>query len=124
MQTDSGRIDFEPRGATILIECDWTEGSVLEIQAKKPKIMPSGVVIAVGPGALNSDGTRTPPNLQVGDHVLVVNGSMAFLPLSRDPRVIIAQVNEDHVMGLLGPIPDDHPFMWPSEKRLKEGFIT
>lgn len=63
---------LRPLGDRVLVSLDEKEtmiGSVYlpEHIVEKPK---QGTVVAVGLGTVNTDGTRTAPDVRVGDHVL------------------------------------------------------
>jgi len=93
-------IEFQPASDYLLIRVDWVERSALELD-QDPTLLPSGVVLAVGPGRILASGERLPISYSVGDHVMVRADSLCLLPIREDPREVVALVQEDHVLGAM-----------------------
>jgi len=58
-----------------------------------------GEVVAVGPGALKEDGTRTPLDVNVGDKVLFGKYSGTDVNIGNDEYLIM---HESDILGVLG----------------------
>jgi chaperonin GroES len=56
-------------------------------------------VVAVGPGKLNDDGKRVPPDTKVGDKVLVGKYSGSDIKIDGEDYVI---VREDEILAVVG----------------------
>eukprot|EP00484_Ammonia_sp_Unknown_P009316 CAMPEP_0197068306 /NCGR_PEP_ID=MMETSP1384-20130603/185790_1 /TAXON_ID=29189 /ORGANISM="Ammonia sp." /LENGTH=93 /DNA_ID=CAMNT_0042506015 /DNA_START=70 /DNA_END=348 /DNA_ORIENTATION=+ len=67
-----------------------TGGLYLPESAQKDEI-PQGVVTAVGPGAMNSDGKVLPMNLKEGDEVLLPNYGGQEFKIDEDEFVILRE---------------------------------
>ena len=96
--SDLPKIEFEPHSDTVFIQVDWVERSQFDID-EDPAMIPSGIVIAVGPGKLLNNGQRIPPPFEPGDHIMVSSGSMCLLPIRERPDDIVAVVHEEHILG-------------------------
>jgi chaperonin GroES len=71
-------------------------GIVLPDSAKeKPK---QGEVIAVGPGALDDEGKRTPPQVKVGDRILFTSYAGNEVTLADEEYLIL---REEDILGIL-----------------------
>ena len=84
---------FKPLQDRILVkrleESEKTKGGIIIPDTAKEK--PSeGEVIAVGPGALNSDGKRNPIDVKAGDKILFSKYSGDEVKIEGDDLIIIA----------------------------------
>ena len=78
-------------------ESEKTKGGIIIPDTAKEK--PSeGEVIAVGPGALNSDGKRNPIDVKAGDKILFSKYSGDEVKIEGDDLIII---KEEDVIGIL-----------------------
>ena len=101
--------NFQPADDLLLILLD----QKLDPSNIRPKAeyLPSGRVLAVGPGAVNANGVRVPINFQAGQHVAFMSQAIGNLPLwprvkqPEDRREVplpqpeIALVQEKHILG-------------------------
>ncbi len=92
---------FRPLHDRVLIEVldseEKTSGGIIIPDTAKEK--PSeGEIVAVGPGALNSDGKRNPIDVKVGDKVLFSKYSGDEVKLDGQDLIII---KEEDVIGVL-----------------------
>ena len=92
---------FKPLHDRILVkrleESEKTKGGIIIPDTAKEK--PSeGEVIAVGPGALNSDGKRNPIDVKAGDKILFSKYSGDEVKIEGDDLIII---KEEDIIGIL-----------------------
>ena len=92
---------FKPLQDRILVkrleESEKTKGGIIIPDTAKEK--PSeGEVIAVGPGALNSDGKRNPIDVKAGDKILISKYSGDEVKIEGDDLIII---KEEDIIGIL-----------------------
>ena len=92
---------FRPLHDRVLIEVldseEKTAGGIIIPDTAKEK--PSeGEIVAVGPGALNSDGKRNPIDVKVGDKVLFSKYSGDEVKIDGQDLIII---KEEDVIGIL-----------------------
>ena len=92
---------FKPLHDKILVKTlentEKTKGGIIIPDTAKEK--PSeGEVIAVGPGALNSDGKRNPVDVKVGDKILFSKYSGDEVKIDGQDLIII---KEEDVIGIL-----------------------
>jgi|TARA_Y100000294_G_scaffold148881_1_gene145457 chaperonin GroES len=92
---------FKPLQDRILVkrleESEKTKGGIIIPDTAKEK--PSeGEVIAVGPGALNSDGKRNPIDVKAGDKILFSKYSGDEVKIEGDDLIII---KEEDIIGIL-----------------------
>mgnify|MGYP001339953358 FL=1 len=92
---------FKPLQDRILVkrleESEKTKGGIIIPDTAKEK--PSeGEVIAVGPGALNSDGKRNPIDVKAGDKILFSKYSGDEVKIDGQDLIII---KEEDVIGIL-----------------------
>jgi len=101
--TDSPLVDaLQPYGARVLVRpmgMASTMRSGIIVVAEQDKFSQArGVVVAVGQGAPNQDGTLRPINLAVGDVVYFAQVASAPLFIDGHERVVI---NEDRVQAVI-----------------------
>ena len=93
---------MKPLNDRILIkrieEKEQKKGTIIIPDTAKEKPM-EGKVIAVGAGAMNKEGKRTPLEVKVGDRVLFGKYAGTEIKLDGVEHVI---VREDEVLGILG----------------------
>ncbi len=92
---------FKPLQDRILVK--WLEESVISkggiIIPDSAKEKPSeGEIVAVGPGALNTDGKRNPIDVKVGDKILFSKYSGDEVKIDGEDLIII---KEEDVIGIL-----------------------
>ena len=74
-----------------------TTGGIIIPDTAKEKPM-EGKVIAVGAGAVNKEGKRTPLDVKVGDRILFGKYAGTEIKIDDDEHVIL---REDEVLGIL-----------------------
>ena len=97
----STKIQLQPLGHRIVVERDLSEettsGGILLPGSAQDK--PSrGTVIAVGDGRLLQDGTRSPLQVNVGDHVLFTSYGPNEVKLGEDEFLLMS---EDDVLAII-----------------------
>jgi chaperonin GroES len=80
-----------------LEETEVSRGGIIIPDTAKEKPQ-QGQVIAVGPGRLNDDGTRTKPDVKKGDRILMSKYSGTEVKIDGDDYVIL---REDDVLGVI-----------------------
>lgn len=90
---------IRPLGNRVLIQrakAQTTKGGILlpDAAQEKPK---EGVILAVGPGKMEEDGTLTVLSVKVGDRVLF--GSYAGTEVNSDEELLL--ITEDEILGIL-----------------------
>lgn len=95
-------IKLQPLGHRIVVERDSSEettsGGIVLPSSSQDK--PSrGVVLAVGEGRLLNDGSRSPLQVQVGDHVLFTSYGPNEIKIGDEELLLM---NEDDVLAILG----------------------
>lgn len=78
---DTVAVKPEPKAST-------SEGGLL-LTTKAQEEPDRGTVVAVGPGRYLQDGTFLPTSLKVGDKVLYVQGSGAFVKINDDVEKLL-----------------------------------
>ena len=78
-------------------EKEQKRGAIIIPDTAKEKPM-EGKVIAVGAGALNKEGKRTPLDVKVGDRILFGKYAGTEVKIDDDEHVIL---REDEVLGIL-----------------------
>ena len=78
-------------------EKEQKKGSIIIPDTAKEKPM-EGKVIAVGAGAVNNEGKRTPLDVKVGDRVLFGKYAGTEIKIDDDEHVIL---REEEVLGIL-----------------------
>jgi len=90
-----------PLGDRILVkrleEKETTSGGIIIPDTAKEKPQ-QGKVIAVGPGKLNDDGTRTKPEVSKGDRILISKYAGTEVNIEGDDYIIL---REDDVLGIV-----------------------
>jgi co-chaperonin GroES (HSP10) len=105
-------VGFQPFNDFVLLKLDSKRRSSLEIRREKPKVLPSGVVLAVGRGTFVHGTGFVGSQVEVGDHVAVIPDPTSWfkLPLSEDEGETFIVVSESQVMGKLDGA--DHASPW------------
>ncbi len=90
-----------PLGDRILVkrleENETTSGGIIIPDTAKEKPQ-QGKVIAVGPGKMNEDGTRTKPEVSSGDRILISKYAGTEVNIEGDDYIIL---REDDVLGIV-----------------------
>ncbi|MDQ7028695.1 MAG: co-chaperone GroES [Ardenticatenia bacterium] len=89
--------ELQPLGDRIIVEPIEQEevtpsGIILPETAKEKPV--EGKVIAVGPGAVQEDGTRRPLDVQVGDRVIYAKYAGTEFKLDGDKKVLILRESD------------------------------
>lgn len=95
---------IRPLGSRVLIrrsKAEKTKGGIFlpDTAQEKPK---EGIVVAVGPGAINEKGTKELCSVQVGDKVLISNYAgteVKSIPGHEDDELLI--VEESEILGII-----------------------
>ncbi len=97
-------MNLRPLDDRIIVRREASEGKssggiiLPDAAKKKPQ---RGKIIAVGPGKLNKDGTRTALQLKVGDHVLFTSwAGDEFNDAKKKDEVLV--MHESDVLAILG----------------------
>ncbi len=80
-----------------LEETETSRGGIIIPDTAKEKPQ-QGEVIAVGPGRLNDDGTRTKPEVKKGDRILMSKYAGTEVKIEGDDYIIL---REDDVLGVI-----------------------
>lgn len=95
-------VKIKPLGKRVLIQrakAQTTKGGILlpDTAQEKPK---EGIVVAVGPGALDDEGNRQPLNVKTGDRILFSSyaGTEVKNPDSEDEFLIL---QEEDILGIV-----------------------
>lgn len=96
-------VGFSPFNDFVLIRLDTKKRSALELRREKPKVLPSGIVLAVGRGTFVHGTGFVGSQVEVGDHVAVIPDPTGWfkLPLSEDEDDTFICVSEAQIMGKL-----------------------
>lgn len=123
-------VTLRPRNDQVLVKLDVRTSSVIKIAGpNKGGILPSGKVLAVGPGRfVPGTGEVQPLDIQVGDHVAVElrNGdAWMAVPLSTDEDDLYVLISEMYVTGVLHGAESRDSVWWKrSSKALDEEKIV
>ena len=79
-------------------EKEQKKGTIIIPDTAKEKPM-EGKVIAVGAGAVNKEGKRTPMEVKVGDRILFGKYAGTEIKINDEEHVIL---REDEVLGIIG----------------------
>ena len=94
-------VKFYPINDQVLIRLDVKPMSVLEAGiTKKPKVLPSGTVLAVGRGVFIPGTGFVETQVKPGDHVAIsMGGEWVNLPIAADKDDIHISVSESVILG-------------------------
>lgn len=94
---------IKPLGNRVLIKRSKpqpTKGGILlpDSAQEKPK---EGVIVAVGPGELNDEGTRNPMNVKVGDRILFSSYAGTEIKSTENEEEELLIMKEEDILGVL-----------------------
>ncbi|MES2953646.1 MAG: co-chaperone GroES [Patescibacteria group bacterium] len=96
----SNKLKLQPLGDRVVVEAvslnergSQTKAGIFipdTISKERPE---QGVVVAVGPGKMNDDGTRVPPSVKVGDQVLFTKYGPDEVTIDEKEYFILSETN-------------------------------